>query len=76
MHFDINYVYDMSSVVSYLSFSIVNETNKPVFFSITNQNCYFEDKNINVVKANSILQIDARFMNENYILLSTKLFCK
>jgi len=74
--FDINYVYDMSSVISYLSFSIINETNKPVFFSITNKNCYFENSYSNIVKEKSILNIETKFINENYILVSTKSFFK
>ena len=48
--FDINYIYDMSSVVSHLSFIIINETDKSLFFNIMNKNCYYDSFFSNEIK--------------------------
>jgi len=72
--FDITYLYDMSSVVSHLSFIIINETNKPMFFNILNRRCYYKPSFSNNIKEKSVLQIDSHFVHENCILVSTSSF--
>ena len=74
--FDINYIFDLNSIISNLSLVFINESNKSTFFNITNNNCYYENNFTNNIEKNSITKIYLEVINSNYFIISKKIFTK
>jgi hypothetical protein len=74
LYFDITFLYDLNSIISNISLVIINKSVKSLFFNIINNNCYFEDNFKNEIMKNSIYKINCEVINENYFLISNKIF--
>ena len=74
--FDINYIFDLNSIISNLSLVFINESNKSTYFNITNNNCYYENNFMNNIEKNSITKIYLEVINSNYFIISKKIFTK
>lgn len=74
--FDINYIYDLNSIISNLSLVLINESNKSAFFTITNENCYYEDNFNKELEKNSINKLNLEIIDNNYFIISKKSFTK
>jgi len=74
--FDITYIYDLNSIISNLTLSFINESNKQVFFNIKNDDFYYEDNFNNIIEIKSINKINIEIINENYFMVSKKIYKK
>ena len=74
--FDINYIFDLNSIISNLSLVFINESNKSTYFNITNDNCYYENNFTNNIEKKSITKIYLEVINSNYFIISKKNFAK
>ena len=75
--FNINYVYDLNSIISNLTLSFINESNKNANFKIINDNFYYEDNNFNsIILGNCINKLNMEVINENYFMINTKIYKK
>jgi hypothetical protein len=72
--FDITYIYNLDTIISNLSLVIINESNKSVFFKITNNNCFYENNFENEITKSSIHKINLEIINSNYFLITKKYF--
>ncbi len=70
--FDINYIYNLDSIISKLSLVIINESLKSVFFKIINTNCYFDNNFNNEITKNSIHKINLEIITPNHFIISKK----
>jgi hypothetical protein len=75
--FNINYIYDLNSIISNLSLSIINNSNKSILYKITND-CYYDDsmEDVGEFKKDSISKIFLEIINDKYFMLSKKNFKK
>lgn len=74
--FDINYLYDLNSIISNLSLVLINNSNKSIFFKLVNDNCYVENNFSYEVEKNTISKINAEIINTDYFILTQKKFTK
>jgi len=74
--FDINYLYDLNSIISNLSLVLINNANKSIFFKLVNDNCYIENNFSYEVEKDTICKIKAETINNDYFILSQKKFTK
>jgi hypothetical protein len=74
--FDITYIYDLNSIISNLTLSFINESNKQVFFNIKNDDFYYEDNFNNIIEINAINKINVEIINEDYFMVSKKIYKK
>ena len=74
--FDINYIYDLNTIISNLSLVLINESDKIAYFNIINNNCYYENNFNNEIEKNSITKIYLEVINSNYFIISKKIFTK
>jgi len=68
--FDITYIYNLNSIISNLSLVIINESNKPAFFKITNK-CYYGKDFNNELSQKSITKINLEIITENHFIVTT-----
>ena len=73
--FDITYIYDLNSIISNLTLVLINNSNKSIFFKITNNNCYYEKDFNNEFEKNTIDRINVEVIN-NYFIINKKSFTK
>ena len=66
--FDITYIYDMNSIISNLTIAIINESDKDVFFKITNK-CYYAKDFDNKIDKKSVTKIGLEIINENCFII-------
>ena len=74
--FDITYIIDLNTVISNLSLCFINRSNKPVYFKITNDECYYEDNFSNEIEKNSVNKINVEVIDNNYLIFTKKTFRK
>ena len=74
--FDINYIYDMGSIISNVILSIINESSKNIIINIVNDNCYYSNNFNNNIKENSITNINLSIINDSYFLLNMENYKK
>lgn len=74
--FDVTCIYNLDSIISHISLVFINESTKPLYFKITNDNSYFEANFENEIFKNSITKINIEVINENYFMFSKKTFTK
>lgn len=74
--FDITYIYDMNTIISNLSLILINKSNKLAYFKIINENCYIEDNFSTEIEKNAINKINLEIIDNNYLILSKKVFRK
>jgi hypothetical protein len=74
--FNIKYIYDLNSIISNISFVIINESEKSVMFKINNPNCFFDKNFDNNISKYSITKINLEVINNDYFLISTNSFEK
>jgi hypothetical protein len=74
--FDISYIIDLNTVISNLSLCFINRSNKPVYFKITNDECYYEDNFSNEIEKNSVNKINVEVIDNNYLIFTKKTFRK
>jgi len=68
--FDINYIYDLNSIISNITLVFINKSNKNGFFKILNNNCYYHADFNNIIKQNTIVKINTEVINEDFFLIS------
>ena len=76
LSFDINYIYDLNTIISNLSLVLINESDKIAYFNIINNNCYYENNFNNEIEKKSITKIYLEVINSNYFIISKKIFTK
>lgn len=76
LSFDINFLYDLNSIITSVNLAFVNESQKPVQFKIINHNCYFEKGFVNSVLPGTINKINMEIIGNNYFIVSQKIFEK
>jgi len=76
LNFNINYIYDLNSIISNISFAVINESNKSLFFKVNNTNCFYDKKYNKEVIKNSITKINLEVINNNYFIISTIIYDK
>jgi len=76
LSFDINFLYDLNSIITSINLAFVNESEKPVQFKIINYNCYFEEGFLNTVLPGKINKINMEIIGNNYFIVSQKIFSK
>jgi hypothetical protein len=76
LSFDINFLYDLNSIITSVNLAFVNESQKPVQFKIINHNCYFEKGFLNTVLPGTINKINMEIIGNNYFIVSQKIFEK
>lgn len=74
--FDINFIYDLNSIISNLSLVLINNSSKSIFFKIINNNCYIENNFSYEVEPYIICKIKIEIINNDYFLLTQKKFTK
>ena len=74
--FDITYIIDLNTVISNLSLCFINKSNKPVYFKITNDECYYEDNFSHEIEKKSINKINVEVLDNNYLIFTKKTFRK
>jgi hypothetical protein len=74
--FNINYIYDLNSIISYINFVIINESDKSISIKILNSNCFYDSKFTDLINKKSIIKINMEVINNDYFLISSKVFEK
>jgi len=74
--FNITYIYDLNSIISNISFVIINESDKSLYFKINNSDCYYDANYDNEIKSKCITKINLEVINNNYFIISTSIFTK
>lgn len=73
--FNITYNFDLNSIISNLSLVIINESDKNAFIKINNK-CFFEKDYNNNIDKKTINKINLEIINNNYFLISKKIYSK
>ena len=76
LSFDINFIYDLNSIISSVSLAFINESNRKANFKIMNDICYFEQNFSNDIGEQSINKISVEIINSSYFMISNKIFKK
>ena len=74
--FYIKYIYDLDSIISNISLTFINESNKSAFFEITNDNCYYENDFNKELYKDSVNKIYTDVINNDYFIINKKSFFK
>lgn len=74
--FYIKYIYDLDSIISNISLTFINESNKSAFFEITNDNCYYDNDFNKELYKNSVNKIYTDVINNDYFIINKKSFFK
>lgn len=72
--FNLKYIFDLNSIIYNIAFTIINESNKSLFFKIDNPNCYYEKNYNNEIIANSTTKIKFEVINNKYYIISTSIY--
>ena len=67
--FNINYIFDLNSIISNLTLVIINESDKDAFIKINNK-CYFNKDYNNNIEKKTINKINLEIINSNYFLIN------
>lgn len=74
--FDINYIYDLNTIISNLSLVLINDSEKSAFFKISNDNIYYENNFNKELLKNSINKINLEIINNDYFIVTKNSFTK
>jgi len=78
--FDINFIYDINSIISNISLVFINQSSKIINFVIKNDNCFYESgfpKNDDCkIDGNNIFKINLEVITPNNFLLSKNIYTK
>lgn len=74
--FYIKYIYDLDSIISNISLTFINESNKSAFFEITNDNCYYDNDFNKELYKDSVNKIYTDVINNDYFIINKKSFFK
>jgi hypothetical protein len=74
--FHINYIYDLNTIISNISLSFINESNKKTYFKILNNNCYYNEHFSETINENTIHKLHLEIVNEDYFMLNTTSYLK
>ena len=74
--FDITFIYDLNSIISNINLAIINDSNKSVFFKITNDNCYYDDAFSKEIEKNSINKINLEVITNDHFIIKKQVFKK
>lgn len=74
--FDINYIYDLNTIISNIVLVIVNECNKSLFFKFKNNNIYYEENFNNIINENSIVKLSLDVINKDYFIVNKFIYKK
>jgi len=74
INFDISFIYSLNTIISNISLVLINESNKSIFFKITNKNCFFESEFPNEIHKRKIFRINVEVINNDYFLITKKEF--
>jgi hypothetical protein len=72
--FDITYINDLNTIISNISFVLINKSDKLAYFKIKNENCYYSDNFTNEINKNSIIKLNLEVINEDHFIIDKKLF--
>jgi hypothetical protein len=76
LSFNITFIIDLNTIISNISFVIINKSQKDAFIKITNNNCYYNDNFDNIISKNSINKIFLEIINNDYLIINKKKFNK
>ena len=74
--FDINYIYDLNSIISNLTLVFINKSSKSAFYKIKNDNCYYVSDFDNEINKNCVIKINLEIVNEDCFLINKLNFHK
>ena len=74
--FDINYIYDLNTIISNIVLVIVNECNKSLFFKFKNNNIYYQENFNNIINENSIVKLSLDVINKDYFIVNKFIYKK
>ena len=74
--FNINYIYDIGSIISNVKLVFINQSDKNVFFNITNNETYYEKDFSNEIEAKSINKINLEIINEDCFIINKNVYYK
>ena len=74
--FHINYIYDLNTIISNISLSFINESNKKAYFKVLNNDCYYNTNFSETIDENTIHKLHLEIVNEDYFMLNTTSYLK
>jgi hypothetical protein len=74
--FNITYIYDIGSIISNVKLVFINQSEKNVFFNITNNETYYDKDFSNEIEAKSVNKINLEIINEDCFIINKNIYYK
>jgi hypothetical protein len=74
--FDITFIYDDDTIISNINLVIINDSGKPLFFKIINNNFYVDKDFSNEIEKNRINKINVEVITPEHFIVSKNIFRK